>query len=246
MSAGCRPQCKPEREVHAPDCLTVSTEIHKRCGQRHSLGVICPAAPQEHDPRCEFKGERHLVCRWAGPMSGIWLVSRPGIWVNPNCKFCAECSEGYDNAHEGCVCRCDKKLCPICHSADPAVHSAGCSHNAEEYLKTHPGAVDRDLLFLNLTGAMALTPETPISNEVPVPQPHEMVVGATHYGGADNPYEHRKVMVAIGLHHDAFLYICTKYFWRLGKKPGANVLEDLKKAREYLNFRIEEEEKKTS
>lgn len=75
------------------------------------------------------------------------------------------------------------------------------------------------------------------------PGAHEMVDGATHYGGKDNPYEHRKVMVAIGMDRDAFLYNCTKYLWRLGRKPGADVLQDLKKARQYLDFRIEEEEK---
>lgn len=50
-------------------------------------------------------------------------------------------------------------------------------------------------------------------------------------------------MVAIGLVNDAFVYNATKYLWRLGKKDGANVIDDLKKAVQYLQFRIELEQK---
>jgi len=59
-----------------------------------------------------------------------------------------------------------------------------------------------------------------------------------HYGGADNPYEHVKVAEALGWHRDAMIYNCTKYLWRLGRKDGAAILEDLRKAMWYLDRRI--------
>jgi len=63
----------------------------------------------------------------------------------------------------------------------------------------------------------------------------EMVNHPQHYGG-DTTYEHWKVMVAWGLVQNAFLYNCTKYICRVGKK--GNPLEDLKKARWYLDRAI--------
>lgn len=67
----------------------------------------------------------------------------------------------------------------------------------------------------------------------------EAVNSPLHYGG-DVPHEHWKCMVGSGLVNHAFLYNCTKYIWRLGKKAGADSLEDLKKARWYLNKAIEQ------
>jgi hypothetical protein len=61
-----------------------------------------------------------------------------------------------------------------------------------------------------------------------------------HYG-ADTTYEHVKVMEAWGLLTDALLYNCTKYICRLGKK-GVRIedqLEDLRKAKWYLEKKIE-------
>ncbi len=65
-----------------------------------------------------------------------------------------------------------------------------------------------------------------------------------HYGG-DITYEHWKVMVAWGLDKNAFLYNCTKYICRsggayVGRKNAANPLEDLEKARWYLDRAIEQ------
>lgn len=73
----------------------------------------------------------------------------------------------------------------------------------------------------------------------------EMVDHPNHYGGEDNPYEHQKVMHAIGMDHDAYLYQCTKYLWRMGKKTGAPNAQDLRKALWYLQKRIELEEEGT-
>ena len=67
----------------------------------------------------------------------------------------------------------------------------------------------------------------------------EMVNHPQHYGG-DTLYEHWKVMVAWGLLSNAFLYNCTKYICRAGKKGSA--LEDLRKAKWYLEKAIEDAE----
>jgi hypothetical protein len=76
---------------------------------------------------------------------------------------------------------------------------------------------------------------------------NEIVNHPAHYGGADNPYEHVKVAEAWGLFHNAMLYNCTKYICRAGKKD-APALEDLKKARWYLDREIQrlEEQKEFS
>lgn len=70
----------------------------------------------------------------------------------------------------------------------------------------------------------------------------EMVDHPAHYGGADNPYEHVKVAQAWGLVGNAFLYNCTKYICRVGKKGSA--LEDLRKAAWYLQKAIEQEQER--
>jgi len=60
-----------------------------------------------------------------------------------------------------------------------------------------------------------------------------------HYGGADNPYEAIKVVEAWGLCFH--LGNVVKYVSRAGKKGDA--LEDLKKARWYLDRKIANLEK---
>ena len=59
-----------------------------------------------------------------------------------------------------------------------------------------------------------------------------------HYGGADNPYEAIKVIEAWGL--GFCLGNTVKYISRAGKKGDA--LEDLRKARWYLDREIAERE----
>lgn len=58
-----------------------------------------------------------------------------------------------------------------------------------------------------------------------------------HYGGADNPYEAIKVIAAWGLNFNTGN--CAKYICRAGKKEGVPGVEDLKKARFYLDMEIE-------
>lgn len=65
----------------------------------------------------------------------------------------------------------------------------------------------------------------------------ESVNHPAHYGGKDDPYEHIKVVQAWGLNYQ--LGNCTKYIARAGKKDPAKLLEDLKKARFYLDYEIQ-------
>ena len=68
----------------------------------------------------------------------------------------------------------------------------------------------------------------------------EAVNHPAHYGGADNPYEAIKVIEAWGLGFN--LGNTVKYVSRAGKK-GDTRLEDLKKARWYLDREIMNMEK---
>lgn len=61
-----------------------------------------------------------------------------------------------------------------------------------------------------------------------------------HYGGKDNPYEAIKVIEAWGL--GFCLGNTVKYLARAGKKSAATELEDLKKARWYLDRAIQQQE----
>lgn len=63
-----------------------------------------------------------------------------------------------------------------------------------------------------------------------------------YYGGKDNPYEVIKVIHAWGLGFD--LGNVVKYVARAGKKHSERAVVDLRKARSYINFAIEEELKK--
>lgn len=59
-----------------------------------------------------------------------------------------------------------------------------------------------------------------------------------HYGGADNVYEAIKVIEAWNL--DFCLGNVIKYISRAGKKEGNSLIQDLEKAKWYLQRRIEE------
>lgn len=79
-----------------------------------------------------------------------------------------------------------------------------------------------------------------------VPKNKEMVNHPSHYGGADNPYEAIKVIEA--WEADFNIGTALRYLCRCGKKTiGGSAeemrLEDLKKARWYLNREIQNIEK---
>jgi hypothetical protein len=65
----------------------------------------------------------------------------------------------------------------------------------------------------------------------------EMVNHPSHYGGAENVYEVIKVIEAWDL--DFHLGNTVKYIPRAGKKDTDKELQDLKKARWYLDRKIE-------
>lgn len=67
----------------------------------------------------------------------------------------------------------------------------------------------------------------------------EAVQHPGHYGGGDNPYEVIKVLEAWDLNANARLWNTVKYIARAGKKDPAKTVEDLKKARFYLDREIE-------
>jgi hypothetical protein len=74
---------------------------------------------------------------------------------------------------------------------------------------------------------------------------YEAINHPKHYGsGADDPYEHIKVADAWGLNYR--LGNATKYICRAGRKPGAETLQDLKKALWYLDSEIKRIEGKHS
>jgi hypothetical protein len=66
----------------------------------------------------------------------------------------------------------------------------------------------------------------------------EMVSHPNHYGGKDNVYEVIKVCEAWSLDRDAYLFNVVKYVARSGKKDSTKELEDLKKAKFYLERKI--------
>ena len=60
----------------------------------------------------------------------------------------------------------------------------------------------------------------------------------SYYGGADNPYEAIKVLREWKLDKDAYLWNVGKYLSRAGHKDGNSQLQDLTKARWYLDYKI--------
>lgn len=76
----------------------------------------------------------------------------------------------------------------------------------------------------------------PYANETGKEKVYERVDHPTHYGGKDNPYEAIKVIEAWEL--GFCLGNTVKYIARAGRKPDAAVLDDLKKARWYLDREI--------
>ena len=90
------------------------------------------------------------------------------------------------------------------------------------------------LVNLELVSGELYKPE---EDEEKAPASPELVEHPAHYGG-DTVYEVIKVIRAWGL--GFVLGNVVKYVARAGKKPGNSKLQDLKKARDYLNKEIEE------
>jgi hypothetical protein len=86
-------------------------------------------------------------------------------------------------------------------------------------------------------GSAPVASESAAGDRIAVPEEKEHVNHPAHYGGADNPYEAIKVIEAWDL--DFCLGNTVKYISRAGKKDPAVEVEDLRKARWYLDHRIE-------
>lgn len=71
----------------------------------------------------------------------------------------------------------------------------------------------------------------------------EAVNHPSHYGGEDNPYEVIKVIKAWARTPEEFIgglrFNYLKYLGRAGEKDPAKTIEDLEKARWYLDYEIE-------
>lgn len=68
-------------------------------------------------------------------------------------------------------------------------------------------------------------------------KPTNTPITPAHYGGADNTYEAIKVIEAWGLNFS--LGNVIKYISRAGKKENTTALQDLLKAKKYLEFEID-------
>ena len=84
-------------------------------------------------------------------------------------------------------------------------------------------------------------PEDPIEHletktKTKGPECYEEVDHPAHYGGADSPYEAKKIIRSTGLGFSTGNVL--KYVLRAGKKPGQSKLKDLKKALWYLEDEI--------
>lgn len=123
-------------------------------------------------------------------------------------------------------------------AADHVIHGT-CANEAANHDPHFWGDLDRFHCNGDV-GVPAVREPSAISCSDLGDMPVEMVEHPAHYGGADDPYEVIKVCEAWGLDEDAYLFNVVKYVGRPGK---GNYLEDLKKARFYLNRRIAKMEK---
>lgn len=80
--------------------------------------------------------------------------------------------------------------------------------------------------------------ELPTLEEPPTDRPQSAVDHPSHYGGGDNPYEVIRVLRAWGLDKNFCLGNVIKYVARAGKKDPAKLIEDLEKAKWYLEDEI--------
>jgi len=91
----------------------------------------------------------------------------------------------------------------------------------------------------NISPFLAILSADKSANKNEQNQMSDAVNHPAHYGGVDNPYEAIKVIDAWGLNF--CLGNTVKYISRAGKK--GDTLEDLKKARWYLEHEISAQEK---
>ena len=129
-------------------------------------------------------------------------------------------------------------------------HTEGCAKAADHSKRCSCGACEEAGCFSPVVRLPPLTQDQ-VDGKAPHPQivvkrpstsdPNllvpEQVDHPAHYGGKDNPYEAIKVIEAWQLNF--CLGNCVKYINRAGKKDRLKLIEDLKKARWYLDREIE-------
>lgn len=116
------------------------------------------------------------------------------------------------------------------YASDPVINFAGvCTHRSHNP-STHDDTECKCRRFVKKADVML------------TPAPFEAIVHPPHYGGADNVYEVIKVIEAWNL--SFCLGNTVKYISRAGKKDPTKTIEDLKKARWYLDRQISNLEKK--
>jgi hypothetical protein len=78
-------------------------------------------------------------------------------------------------------------------------------------------------------------PDVSVLGRMAVGASVEAVDHPAHYGGADDPFEPIKIIEARGWGEGFCLGNAIKYLLRAGRKPGQSAVQDLKKARWYLD-----------
>ena len=139
--------------------------------------------------------------------------------------ICERCNCYSENLHEPLSNTTGPGLCPAC--IDKARGDKG------------ENSCDHDFQFVTLDTKLCVKCGVSPSTE------KEMVDHPDHYGGSRNTYEVIKVIEALGWGPDFCLGNCLKYLMRAGKKKKSKELEDLKKAKWYLERRIEQLESKS-
>lgn len=118
-----------------------------------------------------------------------------------------------------------------------------CERYNSDYCKTCSRAIDpvTGVLTKPTNFLLLLTEEESVKEDK---KQYEYVDHPSHYGGEDNPYECIKVIEAWGLDKNFDLGTAIRYICRAGEKPDNPVLQDLKKARWYLDREIQKLEEK--
>lgn len=144
----------------------------------------------------------------------------------PSIKIC-ECTHG-EQGHE--------RLNGLFDGVRGRCFTEGCECKNFVYSHTHelaPGTVQEELFRVINQLDEVIREELSEAQEDGKAVANSAVDHPSHYGGADNPYEHIKVCEAMGWGYH--IGNVTKYLWRAGIKNEATLIEDLEKARWLLD-----------
>lgn len=137
-------------------------------------------------------------------------------------------------------CGCGEWLrCPKCSGSDVQAPILACEHCGSA---THPSrscgrkAAEEmiDQLRLYADGYQGISQDGTGDDSAPAIE----TVDHPQHDGGDTPHETIKCLAAWGLLANACLFNVVKHVARAGKKPGVDMLRDLKAARWYLDYEI--------